>query len=154
LSAYLILGGVIGLPFVVFGLDALRTESWSAAALFFAPVVLGVAWLWSFQLAIVDDVLTYRTLFGGTRSIALPDIQVAKTAFTIARRGPFARLALQPKDKTHDPLVINMKVFCSKDLQTLFDLLGPILQSRRTGLLRSRKTRRANDSGLGENGPD
>ena len=131
-STYLVLGTLIGLPFSIFLLDALRTRSWSAAALFALPVLGGTLWLLSYRLQIVNGVVTYRSLFGGKRVIPLADIRTATTATSpTAPFGPFYRLTLFPASPTDRPVIINMKVFSRKDLQQVFDILGPKLKERR-----------------------
>jgi hypothetical protein len=88
-----------------------------------ALIVLAFLWVSRFQILVSDSQLSYRTLFGGTRSLQLSQIVSARTEISPGRLlGPFYRLIITPKDGT--PLiVINMKIFSRNDLQELFAIL-------------------------------
>ncbi len=70
--------------------------------------------------------LSYTTLFGGTRTVELCDIESVRTEIGPQKLfGPFCRLVIEPASLSGKrPILINMKVFSAKDLQTLFGILG------------------------------
>jgi hypothetical protein len=88
-----------------------------------ALIVLVFLWVSRFRILVSDSQLSYRTLFGGTRSLQLSQIVSARTEIGAGRSlGPFYRLIITPKDGT-SPMVINMKIFSRTDLQKLFAIL-------------------------------
>ncbi len=89
-----------------------------------AAFLLSIVWVWAFRLVIADGVISYRSLFGRTRSISLTDVEKAATELNLRSR---FRPPMQ---------LINMKVFSREDLGRVFDFLGPKLKSsRRIGVV-------------------
>lgn len=93
---------------------------------------LALVWLWlgRFQIVLSDDILSYRTLFGGTRSIPLSEIERAEIEAGWStywdRFRPMVRLAIIPHASSENrPLDINVKVFCRQDIDRVLDFLGP-----------------------------
>jgi hypothetical protein len=103
-----------------------------------------IVWVYAFRLEISNGVLSYRTLFRGTRSIALSSIASARTAITPqAPLGPFFRLTIYPsRDARTRPIVINMKVFSIEDVNRLIDILGPKFHGARHFSVFRRKSSR------------
>ena len=91
-----------------------------------------IVWVYAFRIDVSNDILQYRTLFRGTRSIDLSSIARARTAITPrAPLGPFYRLTIYPSsDAGAKPIVINMKVFSTKDIDRLIDILPKFKGSR------------------------
>ena len=124
-------------PLVMLGI-AVAIESpatWQVAAI--SGGVLVAFWVWAraFRLSVAGEVLAYRSLFGGTRSIPLADVDMAETKLA-TNKYPFMQLVVTPKAETgQPPIIINMKVFSKHDLDRVFDLLGPGLKSHRTALI-------------------
>ena len=87
-------------------------------------------WTTSFKLNINDHELRYRTLFTGTRSIAVSEIAKAKAKVGVNDSfGPMYRLTVYPlRGSESRPIVINLKVFSREDLKQLFSILGPKLK--------------------------
>ena len=146
LSTYLIFGGIC-VPMFVLGIltgrgpyrDLLATVANAD------PLITGVSgsafllsmlWAGTFRLRVADGTLSYRTLFGGTRSILLSDIEKAETQLVSAGRGQVRVLMIYPRPETmQKPMRVNIKVFSREDLGRVFDLLGPRFQgSRRIGV--------------------
>ena len=105
-------------------------------------LLLLLIWVHAFKLQVRDGLLFYRTLFGGTRTIPLDEIASADIKFgPDAPFGPFYRLTVHPSPGANrHPIVINMKVFSKKDLNTLFDILGPKLKGGRRFSIFERKS--------------
>jgi hypothetical protein len=84
-----------------------------------------LAWLRAFRLEVRNGVLIYRSLFNGTRSIAISDIRGADTKVGASSSlGPFIQLVITPvQECAGKPIIINMKVFSRKDITKLHDLL-------------------------------
>jgi hypothetical protein len=95
-------------------------------ALFSLLFLLVVAWIKKFRVLIRDSMVSYTTLFGGTRELNLSDIKSARTEIGPQKLlGPFYRLVLEPVASSgKPPLVINMKVFSKKDLQLVIAVLA------------------------------
>jgi hypothetical protein len=94
--------------------------------------VLLLTWIATFKLELDSGMLLYRTLFGGTKGIALADIRKAKIEIgTKDSFGPMFRLEIFRHERAAKPIVVNMKVFSLKDLNYLLDVLGPAFQGKR-----------------------
>ena len=103
-----------------------------------AAFLLSIVWVWAFRLVIADGVISYRSLFGRTRSISLADVEKAATELNLRSRfRPPMQLIIYPAKATgKQPIRINMKVFSREDLGRVFDFLGPKLKSsRRIGVV-------------------
>jgi hypothetical protein len=88
-----------------------------------ALILLAFLWISRFEILVSDSQLSYRTLFGGTRSLQLSQIESARTEIALGRLlGPLYRLIITPEDGT-TVVVINMKIFSRNDLQKLFAIL-------------------------------
>jgi len=127
-SAYVVFGALEVFALFAVAFFALRTHlRWiDVLSIVALPTVL-LVWVSAFRIEVSNGVLQYRTLFRGTRSIALSSIADARTAITPqAPLGPFFRLTIcASSDAGAKPIVINMKVFSMKDIDRLIDILGP-----------------------------
>lgn len=131
-STYVMICGVFGFLFamgIVAGLGPRGDGRITIATA--ATFILSILWVWAFRLVIADEVISYRSLFGGTRSISLADIEKAATELNL-RSGlrPPMQLIVYPANGER-PIRINMKVFSRDDLGQVFDFLGPKLKSSR-----------------------
>jgi len=96
-----------------------------------------IVWLSRFRVSMSGEVLSHRSLFGGTRSLRFTEIQSAEINADIEfktqeRLAPLFKLILWPEPITgKKPLIINMKVFGKRDLTRVLDLLGPKLKTER-----------------------
>ena len=96
-------------------------------------------WLRFFAIAIEKDVLTYRTLFTGNRSIHVSEIESARIETDFGRKfGAPQQLVIYPaREAASKPIRINTKVFSRDDLRVVFDWLGTkLLGKRRVGIVR------------------
>ena len=89
---------------------------------------LAFAWAAAFKVEVRDQVLTYRTLFGGTRVIPLEEIKRARARQSYKkgdnRLQPPFRLEIEPIATSTTPkFAINTKVFSSYDLKKLYFIL-------------------------------
>lgn len=105
-------------------------DLWQPLGIIGAALVLVLLWLGRFQIILTDDTLSYRTLFCGTRSIPLSDIERAEieagwsTYWDQFR--PMVRLTITPHAFSENrPLYINVKVFSHQDIKRVLDFLGP-----------------------------
>ena len=76
------------------------------------------------MLTINDGILTYSSLFGGIRSIALSEVEKAEIkigCFTYSDRlKPTVRLEINSKSTIHKNIVINVKVFKKEQIKKEF----------------------------------
>lgn len=88
---------------------------------------LTLLWIRAYRIIFDGRTITYRTLFGGTKSIELASITSARTEVgTKDRLGPMFRLVLEGSGASGEPpIVINMKPFKREDLQRLSKILEP-----------------------------
>jgi len=130
-STYIVLGSFAGILLVCGFAAFLRTHDRNIVLVPLLATALLFSWISAFKIEVVNDVLTYRTLFGGRRSIALSLIKTAETDIgSFAALGPFYRLMLYPSDGSR-PIAINMKVFSRQDLHRVFEILGPKLTKKK-----------------------
>jgi hypothetical protein len=133
-SSYLILGSIWAIPAIVATslLRSGRMEDWSFVYIASGVLLVMLLWLRTFRLKYSDGQLSYRTLFSGTRSISLSDIEKAETQLIGTSKGQVRVLMiyLQP-ERMEKPMRVNMKVFSKADLGRIFDLLGSKFKSSR-----------------------
>jgi len=132
-STYLVFGLIL-LPFLL-PVFIILHQYWSnqrigspsdlLVVVFFPAVCLFVfVWIGSFQITVSGSRLSYRTLFGGTRTLLLSEVASAETQLGTGKLfGPFHRLVITPKDSSR-PMAVNMKIFEKSDLQQLLTILG------------------------------
>jgi hypothetical protein len=112
-------------PLFVFA--ALRTgNGWREAAWGLAAPAFLVLWVSAFKVDMSRGVLSYRTLFRGSRSLPISAIESAEWAMrSDAPFGPLVQLRLNSENSGARPLVINAKVFARADLDRLIEILRP-----------------------------
>lgn len=129
-STYLVFLAMFGM-LVVLGLAmGLTRHDWEAFWISLVVLSFSLLWVASFRLRIDGGELTYRSLFEGTRSIAISEIEMAEATVGIKDPfGPFHRLTVYPSKKSNaQPIVINLKVFSREDLKQLFHILADKLK--------------------------
>jgi hypothetical protein len=75
-------------------------------------------WLGAYELQLSETSLRYCSLFSGCRSISVHDIESAKYAVGWSRAHPYwpiIRVEIRSRNKAQLPVIINLKVFSSKD---------------------------------------
>jgi hypothetical protein len=135
-STYVVFGLIVAVPCllspIAMSIDSMSRDKshWvhdSVVIIFFSAVILlTFLWIRKFRILVEDSVLSYTSLFGGTRTLNLVDIEVARTEHgPQALLGPFFRLVVQPTAFANKPpIIINMKIFSRRDLEELFVILG------------------------------
>jgi hypothetical protein len=117
--------------FVCMGLPvsfAARSDpgAFKIAVALLAAYVFVLVWIGRFQIILTDQTLVYKSLFGGTRRVAIEDIQSIRTQIRPrARFGPVYQLVVLLASRTggEERLIINMKVFERRDIQRLLQSL-------------------------------
>ena len=128
-STYVVFGVMLGVPLLVsLAVALLNGSSWSALAAVLFALALTFVWIASFKLVIANEVISYRTLFTGTRSVALAEIErcYLETGY---ERGqdpmkPPIRLVIRPRQSTgKKPISVNLKVLSRSDALWLRKIL-------------------------------
>jgi hypothetical protein len=98
-------------------------------------LALSFVWISRFQIILSDESICYRTLFGGTRSLGLSDIERADIEVgmdeltyrdQLFRLRPMVRLVIKPYPSSgKSPMDINLKIFSRRDIDRVLDFLGP-----------------------------
>lgn len=136
LSTYAVLAGIFGLLLVfclALALAKPARGAWQSVAIVAAVFTYVIVWIAAFRLKVADGILSYRSLFGGVRSLGLDEIQLAEIKIDFERKfGPPLGLLITPRSGCQKPkILVNMKVFGKEDLHKLFDILGPALKGNR-----------------------
>ena len=127
-STYVVFGVIVGVPLVLSLAAALRNGSfWSAVALCLFALALSFVWIASFKIVIANGNISYRTLFTGTRSVALSEIERCDLEISSENAiKPPIRLVIRPRQSSgKKPISINLKVFSKPDVLLLMKVFGP-----------------------------
>ena len=130
-STYVVFGliwGVLLVPSL-----ALLTQNagyLSVVALSLLGLTLSFVWIASLKLVVANGFISYRTLFTGTRSFALSEIERSDLAVGYEtfwdRFKPPISLVIQPQQSTgKKPISLNLKVFSKPDVLWVMKVLGP-----------------------------
>jgi len=136
-SSYLILGSIFGFIFILATWQAtVPGGDWRItllAGLAFTLTMLSVA---TIRIQYSNGQLSYFTLFTGTRTVSLSEIDSAETKVLWRGKGATIVLLLHlRREKAQKPLLIKIKLFSKEDVGRLFDILSPKFKgSRRIGL--------------------
>lgn len=145
-STYALLVGIWVFPLFLAVYSAVKhaNGALSMVAMLGCGLAVSLFWVGRFQISIDGSTISYRSLPGGTRKLALSEIEKAEISFDVTRRvGPVYKLILWPQPPPQKtPTVINMKVFSKADLHRVFDFLGPKLTSERRFALTSTERER------------
>lgn len=132
-STYAILGGIwtFMLVLVIYSARRDSKDAWQMISVLGCILLFILLWVGSFRISILGDTISYNSLWGGTRSLHLSEIEKAQIKIDAAEKfGAFYRLILWPESSALSPIVINMKVFGKPDLNRVFDFLGPKLEGK------------------------
>lgn len=136
-SSYVVLGGIFGF---IFGFGIWQTTlpggDWRLTLLTGAAFLLTMLWVATIRIQYSDGNLSYHTLFTGTRSIPLSEIESAETKVVSSSRGSSMVLLIHRLgEESQKPMVIKIKLFSKDDVGRLLDLLGPKFKgSRQIGI--------------------
>jgi hypothetical protein len=102
----------------------------SGVVVTFLGLTLSFAWIACFKLVVTNGAVSYRTLFTGTRTIALSEIEKSNLVIgydTVWERfRPPIRLVIQPQQSTRKkPIFVNLKVLSKQDVLWILKVLGP-----------------------------
>lgn len=128
-STYMVFGVMLGVPLVASLAVALRNRSsWSALAAIVIALTLTFVWIASFRIVIANNVISYRTLFTGTRSVALSEIErcYLETGYEHGENPmkPPIRLVIRPRQSTgKKPISVNLKMLSRSDALCLRKVL-------------------------------
>ena len=105
--------------------------AWQPLLISLALLSSVLLWIHSFELVFSDDTVSYKTLFGGTRSFRIADIETAAIKMNFEQRGSgLITLVLQPRPGVDQPpLYINLKPFKAHELSAFFGLLNARLRA-------------------------
>ncbi len=136
LPAWIFVGGLSCLPWLVVWGSALRGIA--VTGLLVAVVVSGFAfaWLLSFRIILTPTEVLFRSLFRGQQSIRHDQIKRVRLAWSLQRRtrGPM-RLTVEPRDGSGArELDINAKVFSRAAIDAVLDLGARVAESDDGGL--------------------
>jgi hypothetical protein len=92
-------------------------------------LTLSFVWIASLKLVVANGFISYRTLFTGTRSFAVSEIERSDLAIGYEtfwdRFKPPIRLVIQPQQSTgKKPISLNLKVFSKPDVLWVLKVLG------------------------------
>lgn len=132
-SSYIVLGVIFG---SIFGFGVWQTTvpggDWRVAVVTGAAFFLIMLWVGTIRIQYSNGQLSYYTLFAGTQSIPLSDIESAETKVMSSSKGSSMVLLIHLRgEKSQKPIVIKIKLFSNEDVGRLFDLLGPKFKSSR-----------------------
>jgi hypothetical protein len=132
-SSYIVLGVIFGF---IFGFGIWQATvpggDWRLTLLTGAAFLLTMLWVGTIRIRYSNGQLSYYTLFAGTRSTALSEIESAETKVISSSKGSSMVLLIHRRgEKPQKPIVIKIKLFSKEDVGRLFDLLGPKFKSSR-----------------------
>jgi len=93
-------------------------------------------WVATIRIQYSDGILSYYTLFSGTRIIPLSEIESAETKVISNGKGSTIVLLIHLRgESVQKPVVVKIKPFSKEDVGRLFDVLGPKFKGpRRIGV--------------------
>ena len=134
-STYAMLAGIWALLLTLWVHSAQRhtAGAWNGVAATGSTLAFVLLWIGCFRISIRQNTLSYRSLFGGTKRLDWDEIERSEIKVNATKAfGPVCQLALWPEPITQKkPIVINMKVFSTADLNRVLDFLGPKLKTKR-----------------------
>ena len=126
-SSVATMASLFAVPLIIWLLAASKQASMWVPVLFcFSGLVILLFWITAFNIEVDHSVLKYSTLFGGTNSIKLGDIQSAHFEVGYAcyrdRFKPPIRLVIRSRDGKK--LTLNLKVFQAAEVEKLLSFLN------------------------------
>jgi hypothetical protein len=131
---YIALGIIFGFLFA-FGIwqATVPGGDWRITGITGATLFLTMLWLATLRIQYSEGQLSYRSLFVGTRSISISDIESAETRVVSSAKGSRRLLFIYAHpERAQRPIRINVVLFSKEDMGQLFDLLGPKFKGPRT----------------------
>ena len=131
-STYVVFGvifGIVLVPLLATGATR-RPGGWGAVGVSLLGLTLSFTWIAYFKLVIAHGFISYRTLFTGTRSIAVSeiercDVEIGYDGVWNKLRPPI-RLVIRPRESTgRKPIYVNLKVLSKPDVLWLLKVLAP-----------------------------
>ena len=121
-------------------LDKLLNESsnlqtWFDIALGLFAFGFGLSWLGAYQLRLTQSRIEFWSLFGGYRSLPLDQIHAAQKKTGWDPIQPLHRLLIIPKRRHDRPIVVNLKVFPTAEIERAILWLGAKLEPTAGGRL-------------------
>jgi len=121
------------------------SDIWPVVGLLICSILLTIFVISRFRIILSSDSISYRSCFGGTKSITLSEIKKAKIQIggISDNLEGFYRLVIIPHPNSEKKsIVINMGIFGVRDMAKVFDFLGTKLVGRRGSYPRSLKTKK------------
>jgi hypothetical protein len=136
-STYLVFGAITGIPFLISLLATLKNPTvWPSVIACFFIMAAVFWWLNTFKIQLSESGVSYRSFFKGAVYLAFSEIKEAKTDVTFSEVfGPPIRLVLTPKPNVaKPPIIVNIKVFCRRDVAQLLKILESRITQQRIHL--------------------
>ena len=129
---YITFGVIFGIPLII-DLSNVRRSGLRISLVCLICMGLCFLWLSAYRLRIANGAVTYRSLIGGIRSLALSDIGRAQIRIGVSsytdRFRPTARLVLEPRPESNSrPVSVNMGVFSKQSIDQVLAALGPLVR--------------------------
>ena len=124
LPAWIFIGGLSILPWLIVWVNSVRGIDFNALVIATAASGFAMAWLFSFRIVITPTELTFRSLFRGQQTLKHEEIKIVRFTwkFWQTKKGPL-RLVVEPRDgSTKAKLEINAKVFSREAINAVLDL--------------------------------
>jgi hypothetical protein len=120
-SSYVILGSIFGFIFVLAMWQAtVPGGDWRLTLLAGAAFILIMLWVATIRIQYSNGELSYFTLFTGTRTVSISEIDSAETKVLSWTRGSTIVLLLHLRgEKAQKPLLIKIKLFSKADIGRL-----------------------------------
>jgi hypothetical protein len=135
-STYLVFCLIWAVPlFLSLAATFKNPTAWIGDVICLIGLAISFIWIAFYKLELTGDVILYRTLFGGSVSLALSEIErVGITAgynnYSDRFKAP-VRLVLKSKRTSGRPSIeVNVKVFCKPDLLALLEVLNSKISTR------------------------
>ncbi len=128
-SAYVLAGIIFGSLTLLTGLAAINDKSVRGLfILCFGCWVFSYAWLFRFRFRVSDDSFTYRSLFGGTKTCRLTEIDRIKKEMGLReysdRFKPHWRLVIKTNPEIgRSPIYVNLRVFGRAGVRQIVECL-------------------------------
>jgi hypothetical protein len=111
---------------------------WQPIVICLLALAFFLLWLRSYKLVLSDHGISYRSLFRGTISLVLSEIEKVhvqvECSISADRYRPTIRMIFEPKAFVRKPpIVVNLKLFSKTDLSQLNDLIDSKLKGKTGG---------------------
>lgn len=138
-AIYVVFGVLSTMPFILGLLPQVLGRPVVLELIAIGAVVafLSLVWIRSFRIELTADEFRYRSLFGGSRSVAYADIDRAEIEIGVRTPGdrfrPRYRLVVVPRATVASrPILVNLKVFPFEPLRQVCAVVGATIADPRT----------------------